>query len=145
MRSSGNFSSRERKTDCAETVDPECNRGNCKNILYIVGIGPGSLEYLSRRAYDVLKYVDTVAGYTTYIDLIRPLIEKKNIISTSMTKEVDRVEAAIETALKGKSCAIVSSGDPGVYAMVFQNHRDGNGTTYRPPYSFGNIRILRQL
>ncbi len=84
---------------------------------------------MSRRAYDVLKYVDTVAGYTTYIDLIRPLIEKKNIISTSMTKEVDRVEAAIETALKGKSCAIVSSGDPGVYAMaglVFEICRNKN-------------------
>ncbi len=35
-----------------------------------------------------------------------------------MTKEVARVEAAIETALSGKSCAIVSSGDPGIYAMA---------------------------
>lgn len=35
-----------------------------------------------------------------------------------MTKEVDRVQAAIETALQGKPCAIVSSGDPGIYAMA---------------------------
>ena len=35
-----------------------------------------------------------------------------------MTKEVARVEAAIETALSGKTCAIVSSGDPGIYAMA---------------------------
>ena len=35
-----------------------------------------------------------------------------------MTQEVARVEAAIETALAGKSCAIVSSGDPGIYAMA---------------------------
>jgi len=35
-----------------------------------------------------------------------------------MTQEVARVEAAIEQALSGKSCAIVSSGDPGIYAMA---------------------------
>jgi precorrin-3B C17-methyltransferase len=62
--------------------------------------------------------VDTVAGYTTYIDLIRPFIKDKNIISTQMTKEVKRVRAAIDVALTGRSCAIVSSGDPGIYAMA---------------------------
>ena len=66
----------------------------------------------------MLTRVDVVAGYTTYIDLIRPLIENKEIISTGMTKEVKRVEQALETALAGKSCAIVSSGDPGIYAMA---------------------------
>jgi len=73
---------------------------------------------MSRRAHEVLKNVDVVAGYTTYIELVRSLITGKEIISTSMKKEVDRVEAAIEAALSGKSCAIVSSGDPGIYAMA---------------------------
>ena len=59
-----------------------------------------------------------VAGYSKYIDLIRPLIDGKEIISTGMTKEVARVEAAIEQAQAGKPCAIVSSGDPGIYAMA---------------------------
>ncbi len=62
--------------------------------------------------------MDTVAGYTTYIDLIRPLIEEKRIIQTGMTREVDRVAAALDEALAGKACAIVSSGDPGIYAMA---------------------------
>jgi precorrin-3B C17-methyltransferase len=62
--------------------------------------------------------VDVVAGYSTYIELIRPLIGDKKIISTGMTKEVERVEAAIELARSGNSCAIVSSGDPGIYAMA---------------------------
>ena len=35
-----------------------------------------------------------------------------------MTKEVERVEAAVDAACKGKTCAIVSSGDPGIYAMA---------------------------
>ena len=59
-----------------------------------------------------------MAGYSTYIDLIRPLIDGKEIISTGMTQEFKRVEAAVETALSGKSCALVSSGDPGIYAMA---------------------------
>lgn len=61
---------------------------------------------------------DCVAGYTTYIELIRDVIKDKTIISTGMQKEVDRVEMAIAEALKGKSCAIVSGGDAGIYAMA---------------------------
>ena len=66
----------------------------------------------------MLNDVEVVAGYKTYIELIRPLIEDKEIISTGMTQEVKRVEAAVKSALAGKSCAIVSSGDPGIYAMA---------------------------
>lgn len=65
-----------------------------------------------------MKSVATVAGYTTYIDLIRPLIQGKRVVSTGMKKEVERVEAAIDIALSGAPCAIVSSGDPGIYAMA---------------------------
>ena len=67
---------------------------------------------------DVLKDVDVVVGYTTYIDLIRPLIEGKDVVITPMKKEIDRVDVAINMSLGGKSCAIVSSGDAGVYAMA---------------------------
>jgi len=62
--------------------------------------------------------VDSVVGYTTYIDLIRPLIRDKKIVSTGMKKEVDRIEAAIDLACRGSACAVVSSGDAGVYAMA---------------------------
>jgi precorrin-3B C17-methyltransferase len=73
---------------------------------------------LTKRAIDVLDSVDVVAGYSTYIELIRPMIEGKAIISTGMTQEVKRVETAIEQALNARSCAIISSGDPGIYAMA---------------------------
>lgn len=65
-----------------------------------------------------MNQADAIAGYTTYIDLIQDLIQGKEIISTGMTKEVERVEKAINQALSGKTCAIVSSGDPGIYAMA---------------------------
>ena len=86
--------------------------------LYVIGTGPGDIAYMSQRAIEIIKQVDCVAGYTTYIDLIADLIKDKEIISTGMMKEVERVEKAIEHALTGKSCALVSGGDPGIYAMA---------------------------
>lgn len=90
---------------------------------------------MSRRAHEVLASVDTVAGYTTYIDLIRPLIQGKTVIATAMTREVDRVAAAIDAAVRGKRCAVVSSGDPGLYAMaglVFELCRERGIAVHRP-------------
>ncbi|MBT3175530.1 MAG: precorrin-3B C(17)-methyltransferase [Desulfobacula sp.] len=87
-------------------------------MLYVIGTGPGDSSYMSQRAIEIIKKVDCVAGYTTYIDLIADLIQDKEIISTGMMKEVERVEKAIEQALSGKSCALVSGGDPGIYAMA---------------------------
>ncbi len=86
--------------------------------LYIIGTGPGALEYMAPRALELLKKSECVAGYTTYIDLIKEVIAGKQIISTGMMKEVERVEKAIEVALAGKSCALVSGGDAGIYAMA---------------------------
>lgn len=86
--------------------------------LYVIGTGPGDVTHMSQRAAEILKQVDCVAGYTTYIELISDLVKDKEIISTGMMKEVERVEKAIEQALAGKSCALVSGGDPGIYAMA---------------------------
>jgi len=118
MRSSRNSCSPQRNPDRSQTDDQKRDIGHRTNQLFVIGIGPGSQDHLTKRAVDVLTSVDVVAGYKTYIELIRPLIEGKEIISTGMTQEVKRVETALERAQTGKSCAIVSSGDPGIYAMA---------------------------
>ena len=46
------------------------------------------------------------------------MVADKTLISTPMTREVDRVETAIEAAMGGSRCVVVSSGDPGIYAMA---------------------------
>ena len=86
--------------------------------LFVVGTGPGSISHMSGRAMEILKSVECVAGYTTYIELVKELVSDKEVISTGMMKEVDRVEQAIDAALSGKTCALISSGDPGIYAMA---------------------------
>ncbi len=70
------------------------------------------------RAAQVLAAADCVAGYTTYVELVKPLIAGKEIVATTMKKEIQRVAAAIDLARTGKICALISSGDPGIYAMA---------------------------
>jgi len=118
MRSSSNPGVPGRDADRSQAIDPKRDGGHRTNQLFVVGIGPGSPKHLTKRAAEILASVEVVAGYSTYIDLIRPLIDGKEIISTGMTQEVKRVETALATALSGKSCALVSSGDPGIYAMA---------------------------
>ncbi|MCK5099853.1 MAG: precorrin-3B C(17)-methyltransferase, partial [Desulfobacteraceae bacterium] len=120
MRGSSNNSGKECKTDSSETNQRQCDNCNSTEeaMLYIVGTGPGDPDYMASRAKDVLQKVDTVAGYSTYIDLVKDIIKDKKIISTTMTKEVQRVEMAIDEALNRKSCALISGGDSGIYAMA---------------------------
>lgn len=84
----------------------------------MVGIGPGARNEISQRALDALKNSETIVGYKLYIDLVNDLIKTKQIISTAMRKEIERVEIAIQEALSGKTVSIISSGDPGVYGMA---------------------------
>jgi precorrin-3B C17-methyltransferase len=118
MRGRSNSGNPERNAHRSQTVDPKRDGRHRTNQLFVIGIGPGSLDHLTKRAHDVLAVVDVVVGYKTYIDLIKSLVKEKELIRSGMTKEVKRVETAIELALNGKSCALVSSGDPGIYAMA---------------------------
>ncbi|MBI5580230.1 MAG: precorrin-3B C(17)-methyltransferase [Deltaproteobacteria bacterium] len=118
MRSHSHPSDARRGTGRAQAHDPQRDGRHRTRQLYIVGIGPGSLEHLTLRATEVLKSVDCVAGYSLYVDLIAPLVADKPTLRSGMMKEVERVEAAITTACGGTSCALVSSGDPGIYAMA---------------------------
>ncbi|MGE4291246.1 MAG: precorrin-3B C(17)-methyltransferase [Desulfovibrio sp.] len=85
----------------------------------MVGLGPGSPEHLTPAARDALIRSDVVAGYKGYLALVGPeLLADKELISTGMTGEVDRAGQAVDAALAGHCVAVVSSGDPGVYAMA---------------------------
>ena len=87
-------------------------------MLYIVGTGPGDLQYLTQRAKDAIMNSDVIVGYDTYIDLIKDIIKGKEVVSTPMTQEIERAEKAVELALSGKTVSIISGGDPGIYGMA---------------------------
>ena len=85
--------------------------------LYVVGIGPGKFEGMTHEAARVLGESDVIVGYTVYVDLVRDHFPDKTFLTTPMRREVERVELALAEAAKGKTVAMVCSGDPGVYGM----------------------------
>jgi precorrin-3B C17-methyltransferase len=85
--------------------------------LYVVGIGPGSYEDMTVRAINVLKECELIVGYTVYIDLIRDHFQDKETLTTPMRQEKQRCQIALDEAKKGKTVAMVCSGDSGVYGM----------------------------
>lgn len=87
-------------------------------IIYAVGFGPGDQLYMTTQAVSVLQKVDVVVGYTTYVKLLRAQFPEKQFLSTSMRQEVERCQLAVQIALQGKSVAMVSSGDSGIYGMT---------------------------
>ena len=88
------------------------------NKLYVVGIGPGEADQMTIRAMRTLEQCDVIAGYGVYVDLVKPLLPDKEYLVTPMRKEADRCRMAIDCAMTGRSVALISSGDAGVYGMA---------------------------
>ena len=86
--------------------------------VYVIGIGPGSPDYLTGKAVKALKDSDLVIGYRLYVEQVAELVEGKETLNSAMGREVDRCRQAVEQALKGKKVALVSGGDPGIYGMA---------------------------
>jgi cobalt-precorrin 5A hydrolase/precorrin-3B C17-methyltransferase len=89
-----------------------------KGKVYVVGIGPGSLFYITPKAINAIRKAEVIIGYKTYINQIESLIKDKKVFAYGMTEEVKRAKTAIEYALKGMIVSVVSGGDPGVYGMA---------------------------
>ncbi len=87
-------------------------------VLSIVGIGPGAREHLTPAALAAISEADLVVGYTTYLKLVRELLDGKETVRTGMTEEIGRARAAVERARAGSRVALISSGDAGVYGMA---------------------------
>ncbi len=86
--------------------------------IFLVGLGPGNEENMTSRARAAIAQSDTVIGYTTYIKLVADLVDGKEVIRKGMTEELDRCHEALARARAGKTVALVSSGDSGVYGMA---------------------------
>ena len=86
--------------------------------VYLVGIGPGKIEKMTIEAARAIKECDIIVGYKVYIELIKELIDGKEIISSGMRKEIERCKMVLDLAKEGKKVALISSGDAGIYGMA---------------------------
>jgi precorrin-3B C17-methyltransferase len=98
--------------------------------IYLVGIGPGGRDSMTPRARDRLKKVAVVIGHQTSLELVSELIANKETISREMSP-VERAKLAVARAEEGKEVAVVSTGDPGIYAIAstFFSYLKENGLT----------------
>lgn len=81
-------------------------------------MGPGSCDQMTIRAAQALQEAQVIAGYSVYVELVKPHFPDKEYLVTPMRKEADRCRMAIDEACAGKSVAMISSGDAGVYGMA---------------------------
>ncbi len=86
--------------------------------LYCIGIGPGNIKTLTKEAEQLLEECDVIAGFSSYTEQIREAFPGKDYRITGMGGEEDRCRSAFEEAAKGKTAAVISGGDPGIYGMA---------------------------
>ena len=97
--------------------------------LYVIGIGPGGLEHMTLKAKQAIEESNIVVGYNKYIDMIKPLVEDKELFSTGMRGEEARCRKALELSKENNTVALISTGDSGIYGMaglILQMQEDEN-------------------
>jgi cobalt-precorrin 5A hydrolase/precorrin-3B C17-methyltransferase len=87
-------------------------------LLQVVGIGPGTLEGMTRQALEAIRNAKIIIGYQAYCDRIAALLPGKTVLSSGMREEIERCDQALDLAGEGRSVALICSGDAGVYGMA---------------------------
>ncbi|MFL0659544.1 precorrin-3B C(17)-methyltransferase [Cylindrospermopsis raciborskii UAM/DH-MRr] len=100
-----------------EIISPE-TIGQPRGKLAIIGTGPGGIQWMSPQVQEILHNATDLVGYKTYINLIGSLADGKNIHESDNREEESRAKKALDLAAQGRYVAVVSSGDPGIYAMA---------------------------
>ena len=101
----------DRTSRAGSTTGPAAGR------VDVVGLGPAGRDWLTPQAMAVLAAADDLVGYAPYVDRVARNPRQQRHGSDN-TEEAQRAEFALDLALRGRRVAVVSSGDPGVFAMA---------------------------
>lgn len=101
----------------ASTIDPD-TIGTPRGSLSVVGTGPGAAAYRAPAADHAIAKATDLIGYGPYIDLLGDLANGKQRHDYALGEEETRCRAALDLAATGQQVVLVSSGDPGIYAMA---------------------------
>ncbi|MFJ4713021.1 precorrin-2 C(20)-methyltransferase [Streptomyces sp. NPDC088785] len=85
--------------------------------VVVVGTGPAGAPWLTPESRGALANCDDLVGYTTYLDRV-PVRPWQRRHGSDNKVESERAEFALELARRGRRVAVVSGGDPGVFAMA---------------------------
>lgn len=94
--------------------------------LSIVGLGPGALPQITPEVCAALQQATDVIGYVPYVERARALLQAQAAADVDAIRfhasdnrvEIDRSRHALTLAAQGHRVVVVSSGDPGVFAMA---------------------------
>lgn len=86
--------------------------------LTVVGLGPGSAELTTPAVSKTLSEATDLVGYITYLDRVPQGPASQRRHASDNRVEVDRAQHALSLAAEGRTVAVVSGGDPGVFAMA---------------------------
>ncbi|MHC8348553.1 precorrin-3B C(17)-methyltransferase [Pseudomonas sp. RT4P38] len=92
--------------------------GRTRGRLAVIGLGPGAAELMVPAVKTELARATDVLGYETYVRMAGPFREDQVLHCTDNREEMQRARHAFELAAQGRSVIVVSSGDPGVFAMA---------------------------
>ncbi|ABK08423.1 MULTISPECIES: precorrin-3B C(17)-methyltransferase [Burkholderia cepacia complex] len=101
----------------SQPVDP-ATLGRACGRLTVLGLGPGGAAWLTPAARAALADATDILGYTTYVNMAGPFRADQRVHGTDNREEMQRARHAFELAAEGRRVAVVSSGDPGVFAMA---------------------------
>jgi cobalt-precorrin 5A hydrolase/precorrin-3B C17-methyltransferase len=92
--------------------------GRARGRLAVIGLGPGAAELMVPAVKAELARANDVLGYETYVRMAGPFRDDQVLHCTDNREEMQRARHAFELAAQGRSVVVVSSGDPGVFAMA---------------------------
>ncbi|MGW1096798.1 precorrin-2 C(20)-methyltransferase [Streptomyces sp. NPDC002455] len=99
----------------APRPSPDAGRGTGEVV--VVGTGPAGPLWLTPETRGALAAADDLVGYTTYLDRV-PVRPGQQRHGSDNKVESERAEFALDLARRGRRVAVVSGGDPGVFAMA---------------------------
>ena len=79
--------------------------------VYVVGVGPGSPDYVTERARQVIASSDIVIGYKHSLDAIKNMLDGKDVRQITL-KTQEQVYNDVAKNLSDKTCSITFTGDP---------------------------------
>jgi precorrin-2 C20-methyltransferase/precorrin-3B C17-methyltransferase len=94
-------------------------RGPGEGSVTVVGLGPGDQRWTTPEVRRELRLATDLVGYGPYIDRVDAATHQphQRRHRSDNRVEAERAEFALDLALRGRRVAVVSSGDPGVFAM----------------------------
>jgi len=107
------------KSASAHVTVAVARRRRPRGHLSVVGLGPGDARQRTPAAESAVRRAEVVVGYGPYLDQCADLLSPSHeVVRSPIGEEVVRAKQAVAEAGAGRRVALVSSGDPGVYAMA---------------------------